>query len=271
MRFRFLDIPVHIQPSFWILLIFFTGAYRNPSIYTLVIAGVFLLSLLVHEYGHALTAYYFGARPEITLHGTGGVAQYRAGGMTRRQEFLITLNGPLVESLLIVISYGLLRTGISQGHPLLHCFLYATMKINIAWCLLNLIPVLPLDGGRLLLNVLEGKWDEKGYKATVIFGLASVAVMAPCLYFIGYSYFAILLVFFGFQNFQGLREFRRPSGHENHFTSYQKAARAFEQGDLDAAKKWLKAALRSEDPLVRNSATELLAKIDCTEGQREGL
>jgi len=91
MNFRFLTIPVHIHPTFWILMLFFTGIYRDFSIESVIVGLVLFLSLIVHEYGHALTALYFGAQPTITLEGLGGKAQYNGARMTSQQQLWITI------------------------------------------------------------------------------------------------------------------------------------------------------------------------------------
>ena len=96
---------------------------------------VFFMSLLVHEYGHALTAMYFGARPVIFFEAFGGRAHYDNYGISLRQQFFITLNGPLVQGGLIVLSYLLLKWGLFAGYPYVHYFLYVTMRINIFWFL----------------------------------------------------------------------------------------------------------------------------------------
>ena len=64
MNFKFLNIPVQICPSFWIFLLFLTEIYQDPSIESLIVGLVVIMSLLVHEYGHALTAVYFGKNPK---------------------------------------------------------------------------------------------------------------------------------------------------------------------------------------------------------------
>lgn len=93
MNFTFLNIPVGIHPSFWIFLLFFTGIYNNPSIESVIVGAVMFVSLLVHEYGHALTAAYFGAKPTITLEAFGGRAEYSSFGISRKKQLLITLYG----------------------------------------------------------------------------------------------------------------------------------------------------------------------------------
>jgi len=230
------------------------------------LGGVLLLSLLVHEYGHALTALYFGARPAITLEAFGGHAQYNASGLTRKQQFFITLNGPLLESLLIVVSYGLLECGIFHN-PYIRYFLYATMQLNILWCLLNLIPLAPLDGGHLLRYLLERKFGQKGLKASVAIGLVCAAIAVPYLFYQGFFFFGCLLLFFGFQHFTILKKNARPYCPDSPFQVYIRSQEAIKNNDLKKAKDILKKLLKSQDSSIKNSATESLAKIYTLENQ----
>ncbi|MBA3814959.1 MAG: hypothetical protein H0X29_00245 [Parachlamydiaceae bacterium] len=94
--------------------------------------------------------------------------------MTRKQDLIITLNGPLFESLLIATHYFLLESEVFASHYYIQCILYVTMCLNILRCLLNLIPIEPLNGGHFLHGVFEAKLGQKGYKASLILGLSSV-------------------------------------------------------------------------------------------------
>ncbi len=269
MNFRFLNIPVYIHPTFWIFLLFFTNVYRNPSIESLILGGVMFFSLLVHEFGHALTAAYFGARPSITLEAFGGRAEYNPTGITLKQRFLITLNGPLFESILILLSYSLLKSGNFEAHPHIQYLLQVTMRLNILWCLLNLVPVMPLDGGQLLRYLLERKFGYKGYRASIIIGLISIVVMTPYLFSQGYSFFGLLLLFMGLENYQALQREERASGKSSQLNQYLESVEAINKNELDKAKLLLKKLLKSRDPKVKHLAVESMAKIHYKENETE--
>ncbi len=182
-------------------MLFFTDILFDRSIENLILGIVLIVSLLVHELGHAFTARYLGARPKITLEGLGGNAQYLSFGMTPKQHFIITLNGPLFESLLIFVSYFLLKLGFFEDQPYALHFLTTMFQLNILWCLLNLIPILPLDGGQLVRYVLEGKYGPKGYRISHIASLTTTILVAPILFYLGHLFFGGMLIFFGIQNF----------------------------------------------------------------------
>jgi stage IV sporulation protein FB len=206
LQFTFLQIPVYIQPAFWLFAIFFTGFYRDPSMQSLIVGVVLFISLMVHEYGHALTAKYFGANPTVTLEAFGGKAEYNGFRIKKWQDFVITMNGPLFESMLILISYTLLKQGFFLDSYYIRYFLYVTMKINILWCTLNLLPIAPLDGGRMAASILETLFKFQGYKISLLLGMATAVIGAPLLYLKGYFFFAVLLLIFGFQHIQKWQE-----------------------------------------------------------------
>ena len=70
------------------------------------------------------------------------------------------------------------------------------MRINIIWCLLNLIPIAPLDGAHLLNYFLEKKFGSRGTQATLFVGLICAVSIAPYLLFKGFFFFGILLIIF---------------------------------------------------------------------------
>lgn len=268
MNFTCLNIPVRIHPTFWLFLVFFTQIYEDFSIESMILGLVMMFSLLVHEYGHALTAAYFGAKPTINLEAFGGNAQYNGAGMTRTQQFLITLNGPLFESLLIAISYFLLESDIFNAHYYVEYILYVTMHLNIIWCLFNLIPVDPLDGGHMMCYLLTGKFQEKGYTASLWIGLTSVVLITPFLFYEGFNFFAAFLIICGMQTIQKLRD-DKSSREEAPFTSLMKGLRAMDANDSEEAKKTFQKLLRSKDDYIKYSAIESLAKIYFHENELE--
>lgn len=260
MGFTFLNIPVVICPTFWVFLVFFTGIIQDPSIESILIGGVMFFSLLVHEYGHGLTAVYYGKKPTITLEAFGGRASYSAYGVSKKQEFIITLNGPLLESMLIILSYGILRSGMFASHYYIQYILYITMYLNIWWCLLNLIPIEPLDGGHLLRYFLEKRFGENGYKISLIIGIASASIAAPIIYFYGGVFFPILLVVLAFQNYQKLSHYNSQYQIPP-FTLLMKGIEAANINDTEEAKKIFNKLIKSDDKHIKHLAIENLAKI----------
>ncbi|TSJ80661.1 MAG: site-2 protease family protein [Candidatus Cardinium sp.] len=193
MHFRFLKISISIDLSYWIFLLLVIGSI-GPYSEGLLWAGVFTFSILIHEYGHALMALFFGAQPTIVLQAFGGRTIFNESHVTDKQNFLITLAGPAFQGLFALMAYLLLQFNIFSGY-LLNYLLFVTMYINSRWLLLNLIPIAPLDGGWLVRYILEKKFGRKGYLTSIIIGLAAAAIAIPWFYFQGYHWFFIMQLF----------------------------------------------------------------------------
>jgi Zn-dependent protease/CBS domain-containing protein len=131
------------------------GAYVAMA---LIAALLFFTSLLLHEYGHALQARRDGMEIEgITLWLFGGVAKFRGMFPSAGAEFRIAIAGPLVS-----LALGLLFLGVPMllGLPAtVDGVLFWLGSINIALLVFNLLPALPLDGGRVLRSIL---WYARG-------------------------------------------------------------------------------------------------------------
>ncbi|RIH88161.1 putative zinc metalloprotease Rip3 [Meiothermus luteus] len=135
-----------IEPAPWLL----EGA--TPYLLGLLAAVGLFLSVLLHELGHAMAAQAYGVRTrEITLWLLGGVAQLEAIPRARGAEAVIAIAGPIVSFLLSglsALSRGLVEGAVGQ-------FLLGYLAfINLSLALFNLLPALPLDGGRILRSLL---------------------------------------------------------------------------------------------------------------------
>src|SRR5262249_30239367 len=97
-------IPIRIHPLFWLLAILIGWISSNTPIGTALWVLVILISVIVHEYGHALTAIAFGQRARIDLIVTGGLTQRSGPVLKLWKEFFVILNGPLAGLALYAIS-----------------------------------------------------------------------------------------------------------------------------------------------------------------------
>jgi Zn-dependent protease/CBS domain-containing protein len=131
------------------------GTYIAAAI---VAALAFFASLLLHELGHARQARREGMEIEgITLWLFGGVAQFKGGFPSAGAEFRVAIAGPLV-SLVLGVVFVLLA--VFAGLPSAVDGVVAWLGyINLTLLVFNLLPALPLDGGRVLRSAL---WHFKG-------------------------------------------------------------------------------------------------------------
>jgi len=95
LRFSLLGIPVRVHPLFWLVAVVlgFGRNDRNLALVVVWVACVFV-SILVHEYGHALMARAFGSSPSIVLWGMGGLCYSQAERQTLLQRLAVVLSGP---------------------------------------------------------------------------------------------------------------------------------------------------------------------------------
>jgi Zn-dependent protease/CBS domain-containing protein len=131
------------------------GTYVAMAI---VAAVLFFLSLLLHELGHAFEARREGMEIEgVTLWLFGGVAKFKGMFPSAGAEFRIAVAGPLV-SLVLGVGFSLLSWGVGMT-PTVDGVVSWLGYINVALLVFNLLPALPLDGGRVLRSVL---WYARG-------------------------------------------------------------------------------------------------------------
>jgi Zn-dependent protease/CBS domain-containing protein len=131
------------------------GTYVAMAI---VAAFLFFGSLLAHELGHALQARREGMEIEgITLWLFGGVAKFKGMFPSAGAEFRIAIAGPLV-SLVLGLAFALIAWGLSLPAAV-DGVVFWLGYINLTLLIFNLLPALPLDGGRIFRSAL---WAAKG-------------------------------------------------------------------------------------------------------------
>ena len=157
-------IPVRVEPAFFIIIaILGYNPYRPSVPGVLWWVGIAFVSILVHELGHAVAFRLYGVRPSITLHGMGGLTS-GSGELSPMHHIVVSLAGPLSALVLLGIPSWLLAQSGTITSIEGRDAVTAAVWINIGWSLLNLLPILPLDGGQVFAAGVEmatkGKADE---------------------------------------------------------------------------------------------------------------
>lgn len=159
-------IDVTIHATFLVFLGWVAVSYwlTERSLPKVAEGVVYLLALfgsvLLHEFGHALTAKRFGIKTrDITLLPIGGVARLERMPEKPIQELWVALTGPAVNVVIaIILLAGLLLTGSLQPLNQLSIttgnFFERLMLVNVWLALFNLIPAFPMDGGRVVRSLL---------------------------------------------------------------------------------------------------------------------
>lgn len=144
----------------------------------LMFAVVLYASVLLHEASHAYMARHYGYRVRsITLHFLGGMTAIESETVKPRQEFMIAVVGPLTS-----IGVGLVALGAYFVTPdgLLLLAVQALAGANLLVGILNLVPGLPLDGGRILKALVWGASGDM-HRGTIAAGwggrITAVAVL----------------------------------------------------------------------------------------------
>lgn len=257
-------IPLKIHPFFWLFasLIGFLNSSEPMQIVIWVL--VIFFSLLVHEYGHALMAKAFQQTARIEFFAFGGVT-YREGRKLKLwEEFLVVVAGPCAGFLLCILGYFILPH-ITDKQSLLFFFVSITTIVNLLWTVLNLIPVLPLDGGQLLRIILE---KFMGYKAIRVTHLISLilAIALTFLFFVeGQIFLGVLFFMLAFMSYRSFKESSFISAQDQD-TELQKLFEEAEQQLLlgnkqDALARFKKVRSGTSHGVIYNIATETAALI----------
>lgn len=213
--FRFGGIPVRL--SIWALLLVGWFALRSDPISGVFLALGVLTSVLIHEYGHALVARHYKLSPSIRLHALGGATAH-APAQTDGQDALILVAGATLQLIASAVfaaiwfALGAFAPAVAV-HPYLASFGSAFLFVGVFWAVVNLLPLWPLDGGKLyrlgllrLLNVKPAMADKVTHW-TAIVGMA-LLILAFWLLFAGGGGVFIVLLLFGFLIFQNVQALR---------------------------------------------------------------
>lgn len=258
-------IPITIHPLFWVMAVligFFNGG--QSVLGTLVWVGVILFSVLVHEFGHATTALFFGLKPRIELVALGGLTYHQGDKLSFKKQFFIVLNGPLFGFMLFVVSWALLKLPALSG-GLVGSILLLFMYVNLIWTVLNLVPVMPLDGGQLLRIVLESIFGAKGFKYSLVVGMTVATGISLVFFFLQNFLIGALFFLFAFQSYDLFRRLRSFS-EEDRSDVWKQALQAAELDLQSGRKDRAEAALEhickeTHEGMIHLVATQYLALI----------
>jgi len=172
---RFFGIDVRVHVTFFLLPAFLAWqSYGRSGSLMAALASVLIVLLVfsfvvMHEYGHALTARRFGVRTRgITLYPIGGVAMLESMPKKAWQQIVVAIAGPAVN---FALAAGIAATLHLLGYSLsvlseesvlttsASSLLAWLFWINVGMGLFNLIPALPMDGGRILNAALALRLD----------------------------------------------------------------------------------------------------------------
>lgn len=159
---RVAGADIRIQPSLLlmgaVLVVVFGDRFEgrtdaNPHVLAVAFVVGLYASVLVHELAHVAAARRYRMRVHsVTLHLLGGETAIEGDSRRPSHEFWIAVVGPLASAAIGGVALGLARTADGTAGTLLH----AIGLVNLLVGAFNLVPGLPLDGGRVLRALIWG-------------------------------------------------------------------------------------------------------------------
>jgi Zn-dependent protease len=177
------------------------------------VAGVLIwlwmvfFGVLVHELGHVFAARYYGHRPKVELYTLGGLTTWTSEREPGWVERLVTsLAGPAIGFVLAACVWAILHwTGPVIGLPLVALALGDFMWISVGWGLINLVPILPLDGGQALEAVLGAAGVARPQHVTRVVSLVAGGTVVVVAFAWNLMWAALLAGLLAYNNAQRLR------------------------------------------------------------------
>lgn len=170
LTFVLFGFRVSVQPFFWIIMsligLSFARGVENQFLGIALWVAVVFISILWHELGHAFAFRRYKIESDIVLHGFGGYAipHQQPPRLTRGQDMIVSAAGPFFQLAIGVPLWWLASQGylgeFVKDKAYAGAILNALIFVNIAWPILNLLPIFPLDGGRIT-HALIGPRHEK--------------------------------------------------------------------------------------------------------------
>lgn len=270
LRFRVGPFPVAVEPFFWLMMaVFGSGAAQLGGGYVLGWVLVAFVSVLVHELGHAVAMRAFGGNASIRLYGFGGLT-FPDRTFPRGKSIVVSLAGPFAGFAL----YGALRLlgAVWEPEGLVAFLIDQALWVNLVWGAVNLLPVLPLDGGQVLAELM----GPKRVRPTLLIAGFVGVLIAGYFFREQQLYAGILFAFLALRNFMSFSQL----GTAERGASFaraedgpvvpQAALRAWtllRQGERREARRLAEYALQSASGPVKNDLLDVLAWLELADGE----
>lgn len=184
--FHLAGFPVHVDPTFLLVAALLGSSLAAEPLLLVVWVAVVFVSVLWHELGHAVAFRRFGHGARISLHAFGGLTAPvgRSGPRAvggHGAPIAITLAGPGAGFVLGAAVWLVARTALPPDVPTAVALAADQLVwVNIGWGVLNLLPVQPLDGGRVVAHLVDaigrdGRLVSRAVSVVVAGGGAAVA------------------------------------------------------------------------------------------------
>jgi Zn-dependent protease len=233
-NFHLFGIEVRVKFWFWFATLLFCGNMDTKS--ALVWVAVCFVSILLHEFGHVIAYRLFGTDGYAVLYGFGGLAVPDQGIQGTLAQFVVSMAGPIAGFCLGGVVMAVAYVFGARVHIGWHMFLptfsawpdlnpnniarlqstylwYVLVNdllyVNFYWGLVNLLPVLPLDGGHASRAVCERRDPYNGKRTSLLISAIAGALMALAGVLAGNLYIILLFGFLAACSAQEFESTRR--------------------------------------------------------------
>lgn len=235
-------VPFRFEVTFFVV-IGLLGALVAPT-FSLLAAWIVVatLSIVLHELGHALAYKAFGHASHVVLMGFGGVTT--GPRLSPGRSIVVSLAGPFSGIFLLGLpALAVSQLDVFEGNDA-RVVLFYFVWVNLVWAFINLLPVLPLDGGNVTLSALELVLGRDAERPTRILSIVVAALAGVASLLNGYLFGALLAGFFVATNANALREAKVPDIR----SGLGQAQRALAAGDLQRATELADAVVTQRPP-----------------------
>lgn len=253
-RLRVAGTPVLLEWTFLVWTAVIGFALGDPA---LAVAWVVIVtvSILVHELGHAAALRGWGVPSRIVLHVMGGVTTHEGRLPTRGSRIAVSLAGPAAGMVLLGLPAVLIDAAWPAPAPW-DDVLYLVVWVNLGWALVNLLPVLPLDGGHVAHELLDAGTRGRGELPARWLSVLTAAAAGAWALTNGFVFGAVFAGFFVLDNLQAIRGRRE----RNAAADLRPAAAALAAGDTATTRALARGVLEGAgDDRARAMAVELTA------------
>lgn len=188
LHFRAFGTPVRVHPMFWAMSAVLGWPLTQEESglgYLVLWVWCVFVSILLHEFGHVFVGRLFGTHGYIVLYSFGGLAVGSSEVPRRWQRVAVYFAGPLVQLLLAAAVWWGFLPWVLPSFPRawdksVLAVVAMLLEINVFWAVLNLLPIWPLDGGRIAREVTEAALGRRG--PAVAFGISLVVAALLALH-----------------------------------------------------------------------------------------
>lgn len=269
MQFRLGSIPVRVRAYFFLMAVMLGAQFRTPQLVGTWIAIVFV-SVLVHELGHALVGKAFGLVPQIDLHGMGGTTSWVKGRekLGPGRSIAISLAGPFAGFVFGTIVLVYAKAGPGPKSPYAAFALEQLLWVNFGWGIVNLLPMMPLDGGNVARSALDWVTKGRGEKPARILSIAIAGLALVWAAINAQAWLGLLAAMFTWSNVQAYRQIDQRKLDVPLAEAIEKAYGALDRQDGAAAIALLRPTLAAGTTLeLRQIGLRLFAYALLLEGQ----